>query len=366
MNAYFYLTFWVIVFVFPLPANGKNHQYMFFTGQYHYQYIWPHRPDLKLHAQNPAKSFEIQLGWRTSGAQQWHRTYNMPSYGIGFFATDLGNPKVLGEVRSGFLFMEFLFGGRWLNEQTFKISLGLSHFNTYHHPENNPENRFIGTPLNVHFNMNYSWLFYVNDHISLAPGFSFTHFSNGAYKKPNRGLNLFDVNMALRYRLDRDDRAGTPLEKSDERPDVRENILFLTYSLGMMQRDIGDPMYRARTLSLNQTLRRSLRARWGIGFDLFYDDHAKEQIRQTKEETTVTDYTRIGGFASCDVVINRLSVMFNLGTYFYYGYDPLHSVYKRVGLRYVTRSGVTGHIGLKAHDGRADYVEWGIGYGFAF
>ncbi len=66
------------------------------------------------------------------------------------------------------------------------------------------------------------------------------------------------------------------------------------------------------------------------------------------------------------MVFDGLSIMFNLGTYLYYGYDPLSQVYKRVGMRYITNSGLLGHIALKAHAGRADYIEWGIGYSIGY
>jgi len=346
-------------------AEG-NHQYRYFTLQYHYQYIWPHRPALKLHAANPATSYEMQLGWKTSGALDWHHLYNLPTYGFGFYYSDLGNPDVLGQVRSGFLFMEFPLGKRFISESNLKFSLGLAHFNLYYDPDQNPENRFIGSPWNVHFNINYSRMYHLGDNIRLSPGVSFTHFSNGAYKKPNRGLNIFDVNVGLRYRFGNDQAGNIVPDTGIQQKQAEKQILFTTFSMGSMQRYIDDPIYMAWTLSFNHTINKGFRTRWGVGIDLFYDDRAKEQIRKMKEQTGYTDYSRLGGFASCDIVLNRLAVMLNLGTYLYYGYDPLNSIYKRVGLRYLTNSGLTGHMALKAHSGRAEYVEWGLGYGLRF
>ncbi len=343
---------------------GGNHDHMFFSAQYHYQYIWPHRPDLEEHAQKPARMLEFNLGWQTSGAQEWHRLYNYPSYGLGFAFTDLNNPDVLGEVRSGFLFMEFMFGELRKNHRRFKVSLGLANFNTYYDPDEVPENRFIGTPWNVHFNLNYKWSFMIGEQLRLTPGLSFTHYSNGAYRKPNRGLNIFDVNLGMRYRFGGDDFITLSGDADYELTYEETQNFFVTYSVGLMERDIGDPTYVARTLSLNQTIRKQFRTRWGVGLDLFYDDHAKEQMRALHDDTRYVDYTRVGGFASCDIVFNRLSLMLNLGTYLYYGYDPENWIYKRVGLRYLTKSGLLGHVALKAHSGRADYVEWGLGYAF--
>ncbi len=343
---------------------GQNHDHMFFSAQFHYQYIYPHRPDLEEQAKKPARMLELNLGWQTSGSQTWHRMYNLPSYGLGISFTDLGNPDILGEVRSGFLFMEFMFGEFQKTHRRFKVSLGLAHFNTYYDPVKNPENRVIGAPWNVHFNLNYKLSLHIGENLWLTPGLSFTHFSNGAYRKPNRGLNMLDANMGLRYRLGDANFITYSHEEAYKVEYEETQTLFLTYSAGLMERSIGDPTYIARTLTANQTIRKKFRTRWGVGLDLFYDDHAKEQMREKHDNTNYFDYMRIGGFASCDIVFNRLSMLLNLGTYLYYGYDPEQLIYKRIGLRYQTRPGIVGHLALKAHGGRADYIEWGIGYAF--
>ncbi len=343
-----------------------NHQYRFFTAQYHYQRIWPHRPELKQYSENPATSFELQLGWKTSGTLQWHHLYNLPSYGLGFYYSDLGNPDVLGQVRSGFVFMEFLLDEKYMSKSKLKISLGLSHFNTYYEPNLNPENSFIGTPWNVHFNVNYSRVFTLSENVRLSPGVSFTHFSNGAYKKPNRGLNIYDVNIGLRYRFGNNEISGYAPEKDFQSKQFEEQTLFATFSMGFMQRNIGDPIYQTMTMSFNHTIRKSHRTRWGVGMDVSTNGHARAQIRERDDKAGFKDGVSLGGFASCDIVFNRMAVMLNLGTYLYYSYEPRRSIYKRVGLRYLTESGLTGHMALKAHEGRAEYVEWGIGYGFSF
>ncbi len=361
-----HLFFTLMLFLFPQALfSGGNYSHMFVNAQYHYRYIWPHRPELKEHARKPARAIEFQLGWKTSGVQKWHEYYNLPSYGFGFSFTDLGNPEVLGEVRSGFMFMEFVLGQTASLKRNFRVNLGLSHFNTYYDPEENPENHFIGTPWNGHFNMNYLLSFRIAENLFLLPGASFTHFSNGAYRKPNRGINMFDVNLGLRYRFGEDGPAISLAGIYEYEP-REEQLLLVTYSVGLMQRDIGDPTYMARTLTVNPVIQKKNRSRWGLGIDLFYDDHAREQADAADENAGYLDYLRTGGFVSCDIVFNRLSLLINLGTYLYYGYEPINPIYKRIGLRYTTNSGLLAHLGLKAHSGRADYVEWGLGYAFGY
>ncbi len=348
-----------------MHASGNRHEVLF-GGQYHFQYIWPHRTDLAPYAENKVTSFEVNLGLRTSGKNHWHQLYNRPAYGIGFSYFDLGNPDVLGIVRSGFAFLEVPLGQSGFQKRRFKLSVGLSHFDTYYHPRFNPENRFIGTPWNLHFNLNYAWLFYLGNHLEISPGVAFTHFSNGAARAPNRGLNLFDANIGLRFMFGH----GNPGMYVPENyhvpaPGARQN-LFITYSVGQMQRENEDHIYRARTISLNTTIRKGMRMRWGVGLDFVYDDHSRQQVSMMGDIDGFMDYVTACGFVSGDIVFNRLSIMLNLGTYLYYGYEPEKLLFSRIGLRYFSSLGILAHLALKSHDGRADYVEWGLGYGFSF
>lgn len=342
----------------------SRHQHFFVSGQYHYQYIWKHFAGMGDEINNPARSFEINLGWKTSGASLWHKLYNNPSYGFGFYFCDLNNPEIYGEVRSGFMFMEFPFRERKHRQGKMKVSLGLSFFNRYHHPVDNPLNINIGNSVNAHFNLNYSWYFHINNNLLFAPGISFTHFSNGAYKKPNRGFNLLDVNLALRFRTSPPVKDDSAKKHFDETFTGRKQRLFLVYSFGFMQREPGDPTYMARTLSLNHTVQTGFRGRWGIGMDLEYDDHTREIIRETKEKTDYSDYFRLTAFASHDILFDRLALMLNLGTYLHYELKPSTMIIMRIGLRYSLGSKLSAQVALKAHGGRADHVQWGIGYAF--
>lgn len=354
------------VLFFLLACNvsygGGRHDHVFVSAQYHRQYIWKHFSGMGDEVNNPARSYEINLGRKTSGKLLWHQLYNRPSYGMGFFYCDLNNPSVYGEVRSGFLFMEFPFSERMAAQSKLKVSLGLAYFNRYYHRENNPLNLNIGNSLNIHFNLNYSWFFRISDQLMVAPGLSFTHFSNGAYKKPNRGFNLFDVNLALRFRSADTKPDSEIVSKVVKEPFKKKHQFFLLYSIGFMQRNIGDPTYMARTLSLNHTLQTGPRGRWGLGIDLSYDDHAREVIRGNSENYHFKEYFRVGAYASHDILFDRLSVLLNLGTYLYYGVSPDSMFFSRIGLRYSLGRNLHAQLALKAHKGRADHVQWGLGY----
>ena len=342
--------------------SREDHQHLFISAQFHGQYIWRHYEDMVKDINNPAHSFEVNLGWKTAGADPWNSLYNYPSYGFGVFYSNLNNPDLLGVARSGFLFMEFPLGQKRFVDHRLKVSVGLAHLSTFYDPVDNPHNLNIGSPFNLHFNLNYSWFFPVNERILVAPGLSFTHFSNGAFKKPNRGINLLEANLAVRFQGE--DRIANLAVEYQNRPEWQENKhrTYLLFSGGMMQRFIDDPNYRVFTLTINHTLQTGPGARWGVGLDVTYDDHSRERIDRQKEDPVFVDYLRLGAFASHDIVFDRMTVLLNFGGYLYYGYEPDSRFYPRIGLRYEITNRMTAQLALKAYRFRANHVQWGVGY----
>lgn len=342
--------------------SREDHQYMFISAQFHGQYIWRHYDAMVREVNNPAHSIEVNLGWKTAGADPWNSLYNYPSYGFGFFYNNLKNPEIFGVARSGFLFMEFPFGQKRFVDHRMKVSVGLAYLSTYYDPVENPHNLNIGSPLNLHFNLNYSWFFSLGDRMVMAPGLSFTHFSNGAFKKPNRGINLVDVNVAIRYQGD--DRIENAPAHNRTRQEWLENKhrTYVLFSGGVMQRFIDDPNYKIFTLTINHALQTGPGARWGVGLDFTYDDHSKERIDRQKDNPAFVDYMRVGAFASHDIIFDRMSVLLNLGGYLYYGYKPDSRIYPRIGLRYEIGSRMTAQLALKSYRLRANHVQWGLGY----
>lgn len=342
--------------------SRQDHQYMFVSAQFHSQYIWRHFESMAKEMNNTAHSIEVNLGWKTAGAASWNSLYNYPSYGFGFFYNNLNNPGLFGVARSGFLFMEFPFGQKRFVDHRLKVSAGLAHLSTYYDPLENPQNLNIGSPLNLHFNLNYSWFFPLGNQMFVAPGLSFTHFSNGAFRKPNRGINLLDANIALRYRGD--DRVLNVPAEYRPHPEWTEkkHRTYVIFSGGVMQKHIDTPNYRIFTLTVNHSLQTGLGARWGLGLDFIYDELFKERIDKEKNDPAFVDYLRVGAFASHDIVFDRMSVVLNMGGYLYYGYKPTNRFYPRLGLRYEISKRMTAQLALKAYRLRANHVQWGLGY----
>ena len=342
--------------------KGNENRQWFYGIQGHITHITAHHPDLKPFSGGLSPALELNVGFRTLGLHKWEHHYNFPSMGIGYYRSQPGQRQVLGKVNSAFLFLEFNTRERKNYETFFKYSLGLAHFSNPHHPDTNPENQAIATPFNVHFNANYTFAYRLSPQIKLASGVSFTHFSNGAYKKPNKGLNILDVNLGIRhFPGEPRQRHATPeFGKSMQQwPSYR---LHAMYSVGKMQKVIEPDQYMAHCLTVEFARQSHYTNRWGVGLNVFYDDFLKAQAREEFEANSFKNYLHGAVHILHDVVFHRLWATFQLGYYAFYYVEPYKPIFQRVGLRYQFDNGIMAGVSLKTHYTRADVVEWGVGY----
>lgn len=355
----FHLGFLAHVF----SGDGYRQNRQFFAGmQTHMGGVHAHHDQMRPYTRGVSPALELHLGFRTLGQHKWEHLYNFPAVGIGYYRGYPGNPNVLGVINSAFLFMEFNSRERKHFSTSIKYSLGFAHFSNFHHDTSNPENHAIGTPFNVHFNVNYTFAYHWQAQRHLTAGLSFTHFSNGAYRKPNKGLNLFDLNVGIRQFLGEEKQRLQLPQYGSALSHLPEYNLSFVYAGGTMQKTIEPDQYKVRSLSINLSRQSDFTNRWGVGVDLFYDDHIKAEAREQRQANAFKEYLHGAVHLSHDIVFNNLSAVFHLGLYTFYYVKPYKPIYQRVGLRYELSSGIIAGVALKTHYAKADYVEWGLGY----
>jgi len=332
---------------------------LYADADFYYGFVIAHHDEMKRFAPHNVTSFEVNIGRQTTGKHDWEQYYHYPSYGIGYFFSDFHNKKVLGVTHAGFGYMNFYFFRRRNFYLTSKISLGLSYFGTIYNKETNPINSAIITHLNVYFSIALKANIRLFKRLYLTTGASIAHFSNGAVKIPNYGLNLMNGNIGLRYYIKQRDMI---FNKHSITPPYKGLNLTFIGSAGILQRVKDGPQYFSSTFTLHATKQLGYKNDIGLGADLFYDESVKPELERLNKPTSFFYTMRLGMYASTSVIIDRLSFFFNTGVYLYYQTKPKKPFYFRVGLRYRVIHHLHLNVSVKAHMGVADYVEWGLGY----
>ena len=158
-------------------------------GRGKFGFLAAHRAVMGHLATEHAAAIEVSYLRRGLGAKAWHDAYNKPFYGITGFFGSTGNRDLLGYYIGTYGFISYPL--IQIKNYTFsgKLGAGLGYGTKVYDPDNN----ILSIPVSTHFNamvcLGVESRFFFGDN-EIVLGLDMTHFSNGATKVPNLGINL--------------------------------------------------------------------------------------------------------------------------------------------------------------------------------
>jgi len=355
-----YLKYLIFIIVFAryenlLTAQFAKEKNLFLESNFRYGFLWQHRPSLAEIIGGNIKFFDVSAGKQTYGQKIWDQLYRYPSFGIGYTYADFGNPEELGHANAVFGYFDIPFLRNKKNLFSYRLSGGLAYLNK--------GNVAIGTHLNLYFDASLIYKWYFAKRWELINAFGATHFSNGAIKMPNLGLNMFSYRLGFRYRFDAAQKEFIHIDLPEI--DKKNSISIFTAAGTKEKRPGGDIPYTVGSFSADYLRILSLKHKIGFGLDAFYDESLFETMNPDSTlSLSTSDIMRYGIHASFEAEIYKLILAIHIGTYIYANYKDDGTIYQRVALRYILTKNIYANVSLKTSKGIADYVEWGIGYRF--
>ena len=382
----------LIVFTFHLVSfaqsdtirNPENVSRRLWALQAVYQngYVFATNPFLKgINAEaekiKAFQAFSVKLSFQTTGKNCWEQLYNFPQYGVGLYVADFYNPEEIGVPIAVYGFFNAPFK-RW-DKLTFNYEIGFgATFNwRAYNPVTNQYNVAIGAGtsflIDAGLNLEYS----LTKKLELAAGFSLTHFSNGALRKPNFGINTFAPKVSLKYNFfDKPVFARQPIQKYIPENEWLisayggiKNVIFDSVSLPVLEKYEG--LYFP-VFGISSTFNRQLshKSKIGFGATLSYNGAVNAQAAVEDNELEAldgkfSDKILLSIYPSYELVINKASLIIQPAFYIYRkkltNQSPVF--HQRIGLKYH----ITDHvfIGITLVDYKfhvSDFIEWNIGY----
>ncbi len=307
---------------------------------------------------------EIYCEQIKNGRYYWERAYRYPHVGFALGYYELGN-AALGKAIYLIYYLEkpLLKGKR--GELDMKIGLGAVYSTHPFNLENNYKNIALSSRFSYAARVALSYAYTVTDNLTLKSGLTLTHFSNGAFKTPNSGINLPMLHLGVCYTPGTKEiiyHAGAPVPPWSKKWSVNLSGAFTIKEFGLP----GGRKYPGLVLMAHLSRRLNYKSALNIGFDGIYNTALKEEIRRdaSMNQTHRPDFKRAGlAFGHELYISQRLSLLTQLGIYVYKHYSSQVDapVYQRYGLRYNLNGHLFGGMYLKSHYGTADFVEWAIG-----
>lgn len=356
-----------IVLVFPFISRGQFPE-AFKNGfgietDAGYGFIMPHHKSIEYTIEDHIRTFDVKLTKATYGSKYWNQLYRYPYYGIGYYRSNLGNDEVYGFVNALYSYVKVPFIGTSDKANlSWQIAFGASYITTYFDINENPQNLAIGSNLNIYIDFSLQSRIPLTKQLSLTNGARFTHVSNGKVKSPNKGLNAISASIGLLYQFN-----DLPERKQISLPEIMDKTEYtLIFAGGIKTISRYEPgYYFASSLIFDYNRKYSLKGRWGLGADLFFDGTNGQFSDKTEKADIVnTDLYQIGLHLGHDFVMGNLALVFNVGAYVYAPVEVLAPIYSRLGLRYRIKEKFITNLTLKSHWASASFIEWGIGYVF--
>jgi len=338
----------------------------------------------------------VRFGTQSTGRKEWQRLHNYPQYGLGVSFFDLGGTSIdslIGKPGALYFFFGAPMGQLGKVRINSDIEIGLStDFNAYD-PETNPHQKFIGATTNLHFNYSLAFYYPVSERIDISLGFSFMHFSNGKMFTPQKGINLFGLNLSSAYHYN-PIKNFTKNVNPDYQPAIRPEFivaekspfkkhheLIFMESIGTVQSDPGKfkdeygvidttgakgPRYFVNSITAEYAYQFARKLKLIGGFDFFYDASVENNYDNIlPQNTKFADKTFYAWHVGVHYLIERVSLIGNYGHYIYKPFPQRGTWFFRIGGRIGITENLDAHIALKTRDGGiADWIEWGVAYKF--
>lgn len=328
-----------------------------------------------------------ELTVQTDGSQEWHRRFGRPYYGGGIVAfnylknSDMGSPFAVYGT----------FGGTIketpAHSWNYETSGGFAFNWTPYDIKKGYLNQTFGSSVSIYINFGVNYKYYLGKHFDLGLGLNFNHFSNGALKLPNKGMNTFSPKLSLTYHFDeREFAPKDSLSAFDKYSTLDVNVfggvrhsIFYGKDEGFNYDDVDlIDKFKGRyyqNWGLETVYHRQItyKSSLGLGIGVMYDEDYNHRFYQ--DETGAIQVAKrfkhdnllLNFFPSYRLTISKFAIHLQPGFYlFKKSIDKRYDktiFYQRVGFQYTVGKNLLIGIGLRSflfH--KADYIEWRLGY----
>lgn len=332
-----------------------------YGAEANYNFIFAHTPDVKQSAWSNPLRLELSYSIQTVGTKAWHKAYRYPRYGFLLSYLNFYQPEVLGRGYSVMGFMELINRRKNRFGFNFRIATGLTYLTNRFDLKANRDNLFYGQALNPSMQGTWNLSLRLSPQFQCLTGLSLTHFSNGSFSHPNKGINVIGWHAGLRY-SPHDWLKARAVAEQQTLPPEQYPVWQHAVRMGLAAKrvNLNGKLHQVQVLGYFTRYRYSPKAGIIGGFELTRN----EGIREDYKNRPVSDSQlfRAALTLGHETIVNRLSMLNYAGVYLYAPMPAASFMYLSNGLRYRITNQLSLTWMLRVHAGVADFIEYGLVY----
>ena len=355
----------LLLFSFSTSVSQENivklENSKYFELRYQHGFIYKHASAIDRLVKGNISAIDVNLGWQTKGNSLWQQLYRYPNAGIGIYYSMLNYPEVLGNAISCYGFINIpLLNYRNKYVLSYHTGIGAAYVTKVYDANAEVKNDAYSTHLNLYFDFSIDLAVRIYKQFSLVNALGITHYSNGAVKMPNLGLNTITYQVGLNYNpsYSCSNRIKNKIIKPKKRNELR---IFYSPTIKAIPPK-GKVTYFASSLSINYGFILNQKRTLGVGLDLFYDESLKRIYLDNGVDYRPNFRFKPGYHLSQDLKFGKLSFLLESGWYFKTRFTDEDTFYHRLGIKYQFIENLFILYALKTHWVTADYMELAIGY----
>lgn len=327
---------------------------------------------------NSFRAESLQLLRQTTGESLWEQLYKFPRYGFGIYSAQFIQSSEIGKPIAvyGVLGIPLL----RLKKLSLCADFGLGLTFNWESFGEDKYNIALGAEETVYINAGPSLEYSFENGFIVDLGASFTHFSNGALKKPNFGINTFAPKVSLGYNFNRPKNPFIYQEVPEFQTKSEiitsfftgwENVLYKGNDVDSVTKNKG-VYYSTFGLSATYNRQVSYKSKIGVGLMVGYMGAVNSSIsvvngKLEDKDASFKEGFELSIFPSYELVINKLSLLIQPGFYLYRTkyVNRTPALYQRVGIKYDVQKDLSFGINLRAYSYYiSDFIEWTVAYRF--
>ncbi|KEO74135.1 acyloxyacyl hydrolase [Anditalea andensis] len=297
--------------------------------------------------------------------KQYHRAMNYPLTGVSLTYMDHGNLATGRSIAlSGFMQPSLVGGGR--HDLSGRVSVGLAYVENPYDPIDNPEQQAIGTNLNFFVEGQLIYTYDLSSRFDVQFISGITHISNGARRLPNTGFNILSLGLGVRYQLSEQSASILPAFNSPEVDYELKKFSHYAFLRGGVKsvRNLDYNVFPAFGMNYTLAYRYNLLGSFSGGLDVDYNEgYVRDRMAMNAQNDGYIPFFswRWGVAFGHELHMNKVSLVTQYAFYLRKPHPTHHMAYQRYGLKYQVGEKTSVSLTLRAHGGRADYMEWTLG-----
>jgi hypothetical protein len=299
-----------------------------------------------------------ELAWTNGGGKYvpWKKDFHYPRTGLGFIFSSMGQTTLIGNSYAVYPFLSFERGKKI--KRCFRVGSGLGYISRPFNRETNYKNIAIGSHFNAFIRLEQGVIFPLNKRLLLGTGISLSHFSNGATRTPNLGINVLTAHVSLRWIYRQDaftDSVSTyyPFSRWMVLPSAGYKEIY----------PAGGPSYGVFNLAVQRNFSRRKKGNFFVGSDVFYSSSLRAELMADNDPgNDGNPVFQCGIHGGYQFTFHRFSIPLLMGFYAFDRVKRNGSIYQSLALRYRISPHCFTQITLKCHKAKAEYATFGIGY----